>query len=112
MKNMCKLEELEKSFEVMDATETSIMEKLNDLDPTSEEFTVATENLERVSKAMKDKVDTINSVRNGILPTWATTLIGTAIAVGFGGAVMAVEQNGGVVSSNAISFWDKVIRKF
>lgn len=109
---MKKLEEHERSIEVLDGTETDILERLSDLDPTTEEYRKAAENLKLVAEAKRQEVENFNTTRNNLVPSWATGLIGTAVAVLFGGLVMGIEQKGGVVSSNAINFWDKVIRKF
>lgn len=107
-----KLKDYDQSIEVFDAEATTIVEKLQELDPTSDEYRKAAENLKTIQEAKQIEVRNKSEHLSGKVPSWATGLLGTVIAVLFGGVVLKEERAGGVVSSQAISLWDKVVRKF
>ena len=107
-----KLKDYDQSIDLLDAEVTDIMEHLNGKDPASEEYKKAAESLKLMQEAKQIEVRNKGDYLNGKVPTWATGILGTVLAIFFGGVVLREERNGGVVSSQAISLWDKVVRKF
>lgn len=107
-----KLSEYDKAIEVHSAEVDRIQDKLTGLDPTTDEYRKAAEALKIMNEVKQTEIRSKNEDLSGRIPPWVTGIFGTVVAVLFGSAVMKVEQNGGVVSSQAISLWDKVTRKF
>lgn len=106
-----KLTDFDRSIDVIDAEVVDILDRLDGMDPTSEEYEKAARNLKTLQEAKSVEVRNKSEHLNGKVPTWATTIAGSAIAVFFGVVVMKVEKGGGVISSQAINMWDKVVRK-
>lgn len=107
-----KLKEYDKAIEVHSAEVDRIEDMLTGLDPTTDEYRKAAEALRIMNEVKQTEIRSKNDDLSGRIPAWATGILGTVVAVLFGTAVMKVEQNGGVVSSQAINLWDKVVRKF
>ena len=107
-----KWKDYDQSIEVLDAEASTIVEKLSGLDPTTDEYHKAATALKTIEEAKQTEVRNKSEHLNGLVPAWATGLIGTFVAVLFGSVVLKEERAGGVVSSQAIALWDKVIRKF
>lgn len=107
-----KLKEYDKSIEIHAAEVDRIQDRITRLDPTTDEYRKAAEALRIMNEVKQTEIRSKNDDLSGRIPTWATGLIGTVIAVLFGSAVLKVDQNGGMISPQAINLWDKVIRKF
>jgi hypothetical protein len=107
-----KWKDYDQSIEVLDAETTTIVEKLSNLDPTTDEYQKAAMALKTIEEAKQTEVRNKSEHLNGLVPGWATALIGTFVGVLFGGVVLREERAGGVISSQAIALWDKVVRKF
>lgn len=107
-----KLKDYDKSIDVLDAEVTDIMEHLAGKDPSTDEYRKAADSLKVMQEAKQIEVRNKSEYLAGKVPAWATGVLGTVLAVLFGGVVLREERNGGVVSSQAISLWDKVVRKF
>ena len=104
------------SIDVLDAEATSIIERLDGLDPTTEEYKVAADNLKTLQEAKQIEVRNKSENLAGKIPAWGTALISSIVGVGtaltFGWKVLTEERGDGVVSSQAVNVFDKVIRKF
>ena len=109
---MGKLKEYDQAIEVHASEVDRIEDKLTSLDPTTDEYRKCAEALKLVSETKQTEIRSKNEYLNGKVPQWATALFGSAIAVAFGAAVMRFEQAGGMITQNAVNFWDKIIRKF
>ena len=111
-----KLKDYDQSIDVLDAETTTILEKLNDLDPTTDEYRKAAENLKTIEEAKQIEARNKSEHLDSLVPTWATTIIGLVVTTVSGGMVfrkvLSEERDGGVISSQAIALWDKVVRKF
>lgn len=107
-----KVKDFDLSIDVLDAEQTTIMERLAGLDPTSDEYRKAADSLKSVAETEQIKIRNRNDHVAGKIPPWAVGIFGTVVGVLFGGVVLREEREGGVVSSQAINFWDKVVRKF
>ena len=109
---MGKLKEYDQAIEVHAAEVDRVEDKLTSLDPTTDEYRKCAEALKLVSETKQTEIRSKNEYLNGKVPQWATALAGSIIAVFFGVGVMKFEQNGGMITQNAVSFWDKIVRKF
>lgn len=109
---MAKTVDYNGSLILMDEEVTSLLEKLDSLDPTSDEYEKVAKNLRLVQEAKQIEVRNKNEDLNGKVPAWLTSIIGSAIALVFGGAVMVFEQKGGMIGTSAVNLWDKITRKF
>jgi hypothetical protein len=107
-----KLRDYDQSIDLLDVEVTDIIEHLDGKDPSSDEYRKAAESLKLVQEAKAIEVRNKSEHLAGKVPAWATTLVGSALGVLFGWKVLRVERADGVVSSQAINLWDKVIRKF
>lgn len=107
-----KLKDYDESIGVIDKTCTEVLETLDGLDPRSDEYATAAQNLKTLQEAKQIEVRNKSEHLSGKVPAWATGILGTAVAVLFGAVVMKEERNGGVVSSQAVNLFDKVVRKF
>lgn len=106
-----KLKDYDQSIDVMDKEVEDILDRLDKMDPTTEEYEKAARNLKLIQEAKQVEVRNKSEHLNGKVPAWVTSIAGSAIAVIFGAVVMKVEKGGGVISSQAINVWDKVVRK-
>ena len=107
-----KLKDYDKSIEVMDKESADILEKLDGMDASSDEYKRTVENLKTLQEAKQIEVRNKSEHLSGKVPGWATAIFGSVLGVLFGGIVLKEERKGGVVSSQAIALWDRVIRKF
>ena len=107
-----KLKEFDRSISVMDEEVTSLLDKLDKLDPTTEEYEKVARNLKLVQESKQIEVRNKSEHLAGKVPGWVVSGIGSALAVIFGAAVMVFEQKGGMIGTSAINLWDKVTRKF
>ena len=108
-----KLKDYDKTIDLMDLEVATALEKLTDLDDKSSEEALRTAQYVKILQEAK-QTETRNKAehKEGLVPRWATTLIGSALGIFFGGVILREEHKGGVVSSQAINLWDRVIRKF
>ena len=100
------------TIDILDGEASTLVEKLDGLDPASDEYGKVAHNLKTIQEAKQIEVRNLSEHRSGKVPGWVQGVLGTVIATAFGAVVMRVESRGGVVSSQAINLWDKVIRKF
>lgn len=111
-----KLKDYDLSINVLDAEMASILERMEGLDPTSDEYRKAAESLKVIQESKQIEVRNKSEHLSGKIPGWAvaigTTVFGTLSAIFFGRKVLNIELEDGVVSSQAINVFDKVIRKF
>ena len=112
-----KLKDYDMSINVLDAEMASILERMEGLDPTTDEYRKAAEALKAIQESKQIEVRNKSEHLSGKIPGWAvtigTSIFGAFVATVFGKKVLNIELDGnGVISSQAINVWDKVIRKF
>ena len=108
--------EYDRKIEKLNEEVYSAINQLDLMDVTSEDYATGVKNLKCLQEAVqlerKDKLEE----RNSKVPAWAvnvgTTIFGALVALGFGYKVLKIDQEGGAISPNSISVFDKVIRKF
>lgn len=110
-----KLKDHDATIDRMDKEVHKQLEKLEGItDP--DEYAKVAKNIETMQGSKQIEIRNKVEALCGKIPPWATglfgTVLGTTVAWAFGKQVMNEERAGGVVSSQAINLWDKVIRKF
>jgi hypothetical protein len=112
-----KLKDYEREIDLIGTDLDDIHEELANPDTTSDRRkelrAELKEQLENQNLAIRNK----NEHRNGLVPSWVPNLLGGGVSVMTSlyvfRKVMNVEQTGeAVFSSQAVSLWDKVVRKF
>lgn len=107
-----KLKDYDANIEEFEERRKKVLKKLDTLDPASEEYTKAAENLKLVQESKEIEVSCKNDTWRSKIPQWGVTIFGSAVAVVFGFVVRRDEKNEGVISSQAVNIFDKVVRKF
>lgn len=104
--------EFDRTLDLFDAETTTIMGRLAELDPASDEYRKVRESLESLTESTQKEVRSKNDHLAGRVPPWATAAFGTIVGLLFGGVILREERSGGVVSSQAVNVWDKIVRRF
>lgn len=100
----------------LDEEVNTILNQLDLEDVMSEGYSTGARNLKLVQEAKQLEIQNKVEDLNGKIPVWAVTLgstmFGAAVALLFGRKVLQIDQEGGVINPNAITVFDKVVRKF
>lgn len=108
-----KLKDYDKTIDIMDLEVAAALDKLTDYDDKSSEEALKTaQYIKTLQESKQTEVRNKNEHKEGLVPKWVTTLAGSVMGLIFGGVILREEHRGGVVSSQAINLWDRVIRKF
>lgn len=108
-----KMKDYEDTLELSRSEIDDVYEQLSKIkDKSSEEYRNTLASLNALKEDMFETERCKSERLSGKIPSWATALFGSTLGVIFGAVVLKVEKAGGVVSSQAISLWDRVIRKF
>ena len=83
---------------------------LEKLDPASDEYEKVSKNLQTMLNAKATEVSSKNETWKSLVPAWATGLFGSVISIGVFRAVLHEERDGGLISTQAVNVFDKVIR--
>ena len=100
------------SVNLLDAEFTSIMEKLDTLDPCTSEYGEAAKNLKLVQEAKQIEVKNRSEHRSGSVPQWAMWFGGMAASLGLGALAMIIDSTTGIKPVQGVNFWDKFRPKF
>lgn len=111
-----KCKDYDQNIKLIDEEIQAIHEKLQNKNLTSEQRKELTEELEKYTEIQFSAVRTKNEHKNNWVPAWliniASIAIGTVTSLVVFKKVTKLEESGEVVSSQGISVWDKVCRKF
>jgi len=106
-----KVQDYEKTINAIDSKTVDFLEALDGVDPKSEDCEKISANLKTLQETEKLAIECKNAHIAGKVPGWMTAIAGLIISTFFGVVVLREEKKGGVVSSQAINFFDKVSRK-
>lgn len=102
------LDDYRKSIECYDAQCIELLEKLDKMDPTTEEYHKVEESLKTMLEIKQIEVANMNATKESLIPGWVTTIASLLGAVGSIGAILATEYKGAVIGSTATSILNKI----
>ena len=105
---MKKLDEYQKSIEAYDAQCVQLLEKLDKMDPSTEEYAKVENSLKNMLEIKSIEVANMNAIKEARVPSWATSIFGTLAAIGLSAGIMFGEYRGGVIGSTASSMLNKI----
>ncbi len=112
MKLKMKSKEFDQNIKLLDQEMETIIEKMEGMDPTTEEYERAAKSLKTLQEAKQIEVRNKSEHRNGLVPQWACWAGGAALSVLFGWKATRMHKNDGLYPTQEINFWDKFRPKF
>ena len=104
---MKQLDEFEKSIEVYDSQCIELLEKLDSMDPTTEDYQKVEQSLKTMLEIKQIEVANMNATKESVVPGWFTSLAATMSALGLGLFLYFGEATGTVIGSTATSMLNK-----
>lgn len=102
------LDEFKASIACYDAQCIELLEKLDELDPTSEEYEKVEKSLKTMLEIKQIEVENMNSVKESMIPGWATSALGIVSGLLSIGVILFGEFKGGVIGTSATSMLNKI----
>lgn len=111
-KRKMRTEDYDQSIMALDAEMVDILEKMDELDKTSEEYGRAAQNLKAVQASKHIEVRNKNEHRSGMFPQWACWGVGAVASIFLGERAIRVQLKDGLFPTQAMNFWEKFRPRF
>lgn len=105
---MKQLDDYRESIKVYDSQCIELLEKLDNMDPTTDEYHKVEESLKTMLEIKQIEVANMNATKESLIPGWTTTLASLVGAVGSIAAILLTEYKGAVIGSTATSILNKI----
>lgn len=107
-----KIRDHNQTMDVIDAEQMSVMEALaKSKDKSSDEYAGMVDNLAKLERVKKDEAEIKENAKSNLVPSFATTLAGTAVTA-FGVAYMFGKENSGdTMLTSSTKGWMRALPK-